>query len=141
MGNQNMINIDNHDKVPYYRCEICHRHVLATKDKKVIIISSDSVSPNTEHPFRFCRDCLAEIKKPTKYLSIPCIGDVIRYPVDILEPEGSTNTGTVIEVKVDNEYGLISLKVLTEIYVDIRGTCIESCRSIAKTENETTKIE
>ena len=109
---------------------------MAKADGNVIIIPSSLRAQDgieLEHPFRYCKDCLTEINKPTTYLEIPCIGDVVRYPIDIREPEGDSHTGKVIGVDVNDEYGIISLKVVTEIYVDICGTQIEHCRKRKET--------
>ena len=136
-----MKRMDDHEQVPYYRCNICNHQGIANVDGKVTIIPSnaivrDGAKPSKALLFHKCGNCGAELNKRAHHLALPCIGDVVRFPRNPSLPEGDTLTGKVLEVNVDDTNGAIYLKVVTEGYIDIRGTRIEHCPKWDETNDE-----
>ena len=113
-----MKSIADHPQIPYYRCKKCKRSGAAAENGKVLIVPPNVFVRSGDKPskapiFNKCSNCGCEINTPAHYQVVPCIGDVVRFPVDSQKPGGITQRGKVLNIHYD-KVGLPSLLIQTD---------------------------
>ncbi len=115
--------IADHAQIPYYRCKKCRQTAAAAENGEVLIIPPNafvrSGSKTSKAPvFYRCSNCGCEISVPAHHQTVPCIGDIVRFPLDPKLPGGKTHTGKVTNILYDNN-NMPSLKVTIEVNIRI----------------------
>ena len=118
-----MKRIDDHAQIAYRRCNICKRTYAVTENGKVLIIPvnvivRDGNKTKCAPYINTSCECGTRIKIRAHHQVIPCIGDIVRFPLDPKRPGGITHKGKVTNILYDKN-NMPSLKVAIEVYIQI----------------------
>jgi len=119
-----MKRIDDYQQIPYRYCKNCQRYYVVSEKQKALIILENVLVRNGAKPRKapyintICSGCGVKVHVRAHYQAIPCIGDIVRFPLDPKLPGGKTHTGKVTNILYDNN-NMPSLKVAIEVNFQI----------------------